>query len=61
MTDVLQEQMVAAKADEALEQVVLDLIDNSRIWDRGMSREDIVKIVMERAQEISIEEPEDEL
>jgi hypothetical protein len=59
MGNVLQEEMVRSKADNLLSDLVEDLIDNSHLWDRGLTRADIIRIVKEQANELTDDEEEE--
>ena len=59
MTDLISEEMVRVKAEQALKDLILDLRDNAEDWGRGLPYADIVRIVKESASELSDEEDEE--
>lgn len=61
MGNPLQEEMVRVKAEGMMEDLVNNLIDNSQLWDRGVNRADIVRIVKEVATELTEDEVEEEI
>lgn len=59
MTDMISEEMVRVKAEQALKDLALDLQENAEEWGRGLPYTDIVRIIKEAAKDMSDEEDEE--